>query len=158
LSLLAFTSAGCSKDEPTKNELLSRAHAALAAEQYDKAEKDYREVLRLAPEDPAALRQLGSIYVNQGQFLQAYPLLKKSLELQPDDPEIQLKLATVLLAAGLYADARDAAQQVLDKHPGNEQALMQFVDASRKPEDIEDARKLIQSLREKDQDRAYYHL
>ena len=79
-------------------------------------------------------------------------------ELQPDDPEIQVKLAATFLSVGAYAEARDAAQQVLDKQPGNEQALLLLVDASRKPDDIEDARKLIQSLREKDQDRARYHL
>jgi len=158
LCLAAAMSAGCAKDEPTKDELLSRADAAFAAGQWDKAEMDYRKVLSLAPEDPAALRQLGMIYVDQGQILQAYPMLKKSAELQPDDPEIQMKLATVLLSLSAFAEARDAAQQVLEKQPENEQALLLLVDASRNPDDIEDARKLIQSLRDKDQDRARYHL
>jgi tetratricopeptide (TPR) repeat protein len=158
LSLVAAASFGCAKEEESKEQHLSRANDYLAAQQYDKAEKEYREVLRLAPEDPAALRQLGSIYVDQGQSLQAYTLLKKSSELQPDDPEIQLKFASVLLAAGSYTEARDAAQQVLEKQPENEQALLLLVDASRTPDDIADARKYIQSLRDKDQDRARYHL
>ena len=72
LSLVAVASAGCSKEEPTKDQLLSRAKDAFAAGQYDKAEKEYRDVLRLAPDDPAALRQLGIIYFDQGQILQAY--------------------------------------------------------------------------------------
>src|SRR5215831_7161925 len=80
LCLTAIANAGCSKDEPTKDQLLSRADAAFAAGQYDKAEKDYREVLRLAPEDLAALRQLGTIYFDQTQIRQAYPLLKKAAE------------------------------------------------------------------------------
>src|SRR6516225_6568360 len=96
LAVVAIASFGCAKEEDTPEQHLSRANDYLAAQQYDKAEKEYREVLRLAPEDSTALRQLGSIYVGQGQLLQAYPLLKKSSELQPDDPEIQLKLATVL--------------------------------------------------------------
>ena len=158
LPLVAVASFGCTKEQDSKEQHLSRANDYLAAGQYDKAEKEYRDVLRLAPEDPAALRQLGSIYLDQGQTLQAYPLLKKSSELQPDDPEIQVKLAAAFLSVGAYTEARDAAQQVLDKQPGNEQALLLLVDASRKPDDIEDARKLIQSLREKDQDRARYHL
>ena len=79
LSLVAAASFGCAKEEESKEQRLSRANDYLAAQQYDKAEKEYREVLRLAPEDPAALRQLGSIYVDQGQSLQAYTLLKKSL-------------------------------------------------------------------------------
>jgi tetratricopeptide (TPR) repeat protein len=158
LSLVAIASFGCAKEEDNKEQHLSRANDYFAAEQYDKAEKEYRDVLRLAPEDPAALRQLGIIYLDRGQLLQAYPLLKKSVELQPDDPEIQLKLGLIFLSLRAYAEARDAALQVLEKQPGNEQALLLLVDASRKPDDIEDARKLIQSLREKDQDRARYHL
>src|SRR5262249_12149940 len=144
--------------EPTKEELLSRAEAAFAAGQWDKAEMDYRKVLSLAPDDQAALRQLGIIYVDQGQIVQAYPLFKKFVDLQPDDPEAQLKLGEIYLAGRGYTQARDAASQVLEKQPGNEQALLLLTDASQTPDDIEDARKRIQSLREKGQDRASYHL
>src|SRR5215467_13867274 len=119
---------------------------------------DYRKVLSLAPEDQAALRQLGIIYVDQGQIIQAYPLLKKGAELQPDDPDIQLKLGLIYLAGRDYTQARDAASQVLEKQPDNDQALLLLADASRTPDDIADARKRIESLREKGQDRANYHL
>jgi tetratricopeptide (TPR) repeat protein len=150
--------ASCSKTEPTKDELVSRADAAFAAGQYDKAEQDYRKVLSLAPEDPAALRQLGIIYLDQGQIVQAYPLLKKFAELQPDDPEIQLKLGMLVLTLRDYTQARDAASQILEKQPHNEQAIRLLAEASRTPDEIEDVRKLIQGLREKDKDRASYHL
>jgi tetratricopeptide (TPR) repeat protein len=158
LLLLAVATAGCSKDEPTKEQLLSRAEAAFAAGQWDKAEMDYRKVLSLAPEDPAALRQLGSIYLDQGQIVQAYPLLTKGAELQPDDPEIKLKLGQIYLSGRGYTQARDAASQILEKQPDNDQALLLLADASRSPDDIADARKRIQGLREKGQDRASYHL
>jgi len=158
LCLTAVATAGCSKDEPTKDELVSRAEAAFAAGQWDKAEMDYRKVLSIAPEDPAALRQLGMIYVDQGQIVQAYSLLKKGAELQPDDPEIQLKLGAIFLSGRGYTQARDAASQILEKQPDNDQALLLLADASRTPDDIADARKRIQSLREKGQDRASYHL
>jgi tetratricopeptide (TPR) repeat protein len=158
LALVAIATAGCSKKGPTKDELLSQAKDALAANQYDKAEKAYRDALGLAPDDPVALRQLGFIYHDQGQFPQAYSLLKKAAELQPDDLELQLKLGTTLFAGGEQAQARDTALQVLEKQPGQEEALLLLADASRTPEDVEDARKLIQSFREKDQDRPAYHL
>src|SRR5215470_9612105 len=82
LLLLTVGSAACSR-EPTKDDLLARADKSLAADQYGNAEKEYREVLRIAPADPVAQRQLGIIYHDQGQFLQAFPLLKKSAELKP---------------------------------------------------------------------------
>src|SRR5438874_4857497 len=81
LCALAVATSGCSKGEPTTDELLSRANEALAADHLEKAEKGYRDVLAAAPEDPAALRQLGILYYEQEQFPQAYPLLKKAAEL-----------------------------------------------------------------------------
>ena len=87
LSLVALASFGCSKqskeEAPTKDQILSRANDALAAGQYVKAEKDYREVLRVTPNDAVALRQLGALYLTQGQVIQAYAPLKKAIELQP---------------------------------------------------------------------------
>jgi tetratricopeptide (TPR) repeat protein len=156
--LVATLSFGCAKEEETKEQHLTRANDYFAADQYDKAEKEYREALRLAPDDPTALRQLAIIYFDQGQIVQAYPLLKKSAELQPDDPETQFKLGQISLASGDYAQARDTASQILEKQPDHEKALLLLASASRKPEDVEDARKLIQNLRDKDHDHPRYHV
>ena len=158
LPLVVLVTSGCAKEEENKERHLSRANDYLAAGQYNKAENEYREVLRLASDDPTALRQLGIIYFDQAQIPKAYPLLKKAAELQPDDAETQLKLGQLYLSVGDFAQARDAALQVLEKQSGHGQALLLLADASRTPEDIEDARKRVQSLRDKDQDRAEYHL
>ena len=67
-------------------------------------------------------------------------------------------MARLFLSSGDYAQARDTASQILEKQPEHDKALLLLAAASRKPEEIEDARKLVQSLREKDQDRPGYHL
>src|SRR2546423_4873519 len=97
LSLVALASAGCSKQDDSKAAHLSRANEYFAADQYGKAEQEYRDVLRLDPADPTAVRQLGVIYLDQGQVAQAYPLLRRAAELRPDDPDVQLKLGQILL-------------------------------------------------------------
>ena len=76
------------------------------------AEKGYREVLRLRPDDPVAQRQLGIIYFDQGQLQQAYPLLKKSAELEPDNIDVQLKLAQAYFIGRDYQKARDVGAQI----------------------------------------------
>jgi putative PEP-CTERM system TPR-repeat lipoprotein len=157
-ALLALAVASCSKAEPTKDQILSRANAALVAEQYDQAKKDFREVLRLAPTDPVALRQLGIIYHDQGQVIQAYPLLKQAAELHPDDVDVQLKFGLTLLTLREFTQARDAARKILDNQPGNEQALLLLVDTALSPDEITETRKFVESLREKDQDRVAYRL
>ena len=158
LSIAALAIAGCSEKAPTKDQILSRANEAFAAQRYIQAEKDYREVLRLAPDDPVAMRRLGILYSDQGQIAQAYPLLKKYAGLQPDDAEMQVKFGLALFATGDYAQAREAALQALSKRPGDEQALSLLADTARSPEEIEDVRKTIEDLRKTDQDRPSYHL
>ena len=78
-SFLAVCSAGCSKEADTKETRLSRADGFLAEQQYQKAEKKYREALRLAPGDPVAERQLGIIYFEQGQVRQSLSALAEKL-------------------------------------------------------------------------------
>ena len=51
-ALMALASSGCSKGQDTKEAHLAQANVYFAAAQYDKAEKGYREVLRLRPDDP----------------------------------------------------------------------------------------------------------
>jgi tetratricopeptide (TPR) repeat protein len=157
-ALLAFAAASCSKGPANKDELLARANEALAAAQYDKAEKGYREVLQLDQADAAAQRQLGILYQEQGQAAKAYPLLKQQAERQPDDKEVLLKLALTALAGGNLGDARDAAQRVLDGEPGHEEALMVLVGSALDQNAISETRDLIQSSRQKDRDRPGYHL
>jgi tetratricopeptide (TPR) repeat protein len=158
LLIAALAIAGCSEKAPNKDEILSRANEALAAQRYIQAEKDYREILRRAPDDQGAMRQLGTLYYDQGQIAQAYPLLKKYSGLQPDDPEMQVKFGLAVFATGDYAQAREAALQALSKRPGDEQALSLLADTARSSEEVEDVRKTIEDLRKPDRDRPSYHL
>ena len=99
LSIAALAIAGCSEKAPTKDQILSRANEAFAAQRYIQAEKDYREILRRAPDDLGAMRQLGTLYYDQGQIAQAYPLLKKYAGLQPDDPDMAMVVAASWLGS-----------------------------------------------------------
>src|SRR5262249_21729496 len=123
LCLCVLASFGCAKKEPTKEELLSRARSELAANHYREAESDYRQVLRLAPADPVATRELGLISYTQGELPQAYAFLKRAAEQQPEDLDIRVKLAQLHLWARQIHDARDSALAILEKHPGNEDIL-----------------------------------
>lgn len=157
LSIASIAIAGCSEKAPTKDQLLSRANEAYASQKFVQAEKDFREALRLAPDDPLAMRRLGGLYYEQGQITQAYPLLKKYAGLQPDDPEMQVKYGFALFATGEFAQARDAALLALSKRPGDEQALSLLADTVQSAEDLQAVRQTIEDLRKSDQDRSSYH-
>jgi tetratricopeptide (TPR) repeat protein len=158
LSVATLAIAGCSEKAPSKDQILARANEALAAQRYSQAEKDYRDVLRLAPDDLVAMRRLAILYYDQGQIAQAYPVLKKYASMQAEDPEMQVKFGLALLATGDFTQAREAALQALSKRPGDEQALLLLADTARSPEEIADTRKTIEDLRRNDQNRASYHL
>jgi tetratricopeptide (TPR) repeat protein len=96
-------------------------------EQRYAAQNEYRDVLALAPEDPAVLRQLGVIYFEQGQLRQA--CFKRSAELQPDDADIQLKLGTLADAFDLWRvqgiDLAAARAALLLQHaPGQARSIL----------------------------------
>ena len=158
LVFAVVASFGCSKQDSTKEANLSRANEYFAAGQYDKAEKEYFDLLRATPENPLATLRLGSIYHDQAQNLRAYPLLKKSAELAPEDMEVQLKLGLTLLPLGQFKDAREAALRVLEKEPGREEALVLLANTAIGLNDVDAMRQYIEGLRAKDQDRIGYHL
>jgi tetratricopeptide (TPR) repeat protein len=158
LSLLGLSLLSCSKSGPSKDELLAQADKHFAAGEYLDAEKGYREVLRLAPGDQRVERQLGLIYHEQGQFVQAYPLLKDAAEREPDNLEVQVKFGLAVLSAGDLAQARDIARHVLEKQPAHEEALLLLANAAVEQNDIKEAQKLIADARAKDNERSGYHL
>jgi len=158
VALITVANASCSKPGPTKDQMLSSANQAFAAGHYAEAEKQYRELLRVAPDEPQAVRQLGIIFQDQGELPQALPLLKRSAELRPDDVEVQLKLGLALQRLRQYKEAREAALRVLDKQPGREEALVLLANTALGLNDVDEMRKFIKGLRDKDQDRAGYHL
>ncbi len=137
---------------------MASANEALAAKQYIVAERHYREVLRVSPDEPTAVRQLAILYATQKQLPQAYPLLEKSAESKPDDIEIQLKLAELRLLSGDRLRAREIATGLLEKAPGNEEALILFAGTAFSANEIADTRKSIERFRERDQDRTGYNL
>src|SRR5262249_28660472 len=110
---LVIAGLGCTKQGDSKETLLSRANDYYVAEQYEKAEQEYRNVLRLAPTEVVAIHRLAVIYFEQGQLQQAYSMLKQAAEREPDDLEIQLKLALTYLSVREFQQARDIAQQIL---------------------------------------------
>ena len=158
LSIIAGASTACSKGEASREQVLSRADDYLAAGQYAKAEADYRNVLRRAPNDPAATGRLGILYYEQGELLQALPLLRQAAQLLPDDANVQLKLGLAYLSFHDQQHAREAALRVLALQQGNEEALLLLADTATEAKDIEEAQKTIADLRAKDTDRPGYHL
>src|SRR4051794_2294949 len=115
LALIALAITACSNNEPSKEQVLSRANELFAADKFDQAAAEYRAVLRASPSDLAASRGLGISYYEQGKLAEAYPVLLQAAARTPDDVLLQLKLAAIYLNGGAFKQARDAVLLVLAK-------------------------------------------
>lgn len=157
LFLLIISGAGCSK-ESRKNRFLAKAARDFEAEQYDPAEIEYLSALKLAPLDPVAIGRLGVLYELQGKTLLALTYLRKAIELDPGNLEARLKLGIMYSTMHKPAEARAEAMRVLEKEPWNEDALLLLTDSATDAKDLDQTAKIIDAFRQRDKDRAAYHM
>jgi predicted O-linked N-acetylglucosamine transferase (SPINDLY family) len=88
-----------------REQLLARATAAHRQGKYADADKLYRELLDLDPNDFDAVHRLGILKLHEGAHAQAKELLEKAIALQPGSAAAQSNLGTVLLKTGQSAAA-----------------------------------------------------
>ena len=151
--------AGCSRSpEAQKARYLERGDKYAAREQYREAILEYRNVLRLEPANARAMRQLGLLHHQLGEFAQAFRFLLKAQELTPDDGEVRLKLGGIYLLGGKRDEAREEAVSVLTKEPNNVDALALLADTSTTPEQVDATIKRIEEALPTVGDRAKPHL
>src|SRR5438876_261501 len=143
--LIAVSGTGCSR-QARENRYLERANRYFQAEQYEKAEIEYLNVLRLNPQNPVAVSRLGSICFEQGRPGSAFSLLRKAEQLQPDDLDVRLKLGLTCLNLAGFKQARDEAIYILERQPTNDEALLLLAETSLTPKDMDDMRQRLQKL------------
>jgi len=113
--LIAMAGTSCSR-EAKKSRHLKRASGYFQAEQYEKAEIEYLNVLRLDPQNPVAeqaddlvaLARLSAIHERDGAFEKARDLYERAL-----NKDLKNVLATLKLAR-LYADRFNNTKKALE--------------------------------------------
>lgn len=142
--VLAITT-GCSA-QARKARAEKRADDFFKQGEFSKAEVEYFNVLQLDRTNSHAIRQLALIYDESGRPVRALPFLNKAIEQNPDDPLLRVKLGSIFLSGGATAPARTNALLALDLAPTNDLAPLVLVEASRTPEDIQQARARLNAI------------
>jgi tetratricopeptide (TPR) repeat protein len=137
---------------------LNRGETFFKAEQFDKAEIEFLNVLRIEATNAIALRQLGFSYYQQGRLLQAYAFLQEAARTDPANDDVRVRLAGILLASRKLKEARAQAEVVLLRNPANEEALMLVADTATSEKDITELRQHFESLRPAAEKTAGFHL
>ena len=108
-------------DQPVKA-IFDRAARALAAEDYQAAERGFQSVLRQEPRNVAALSNLGVIYSRTNRADEAIAMYQRALESSPGDKAILLNLGIVYLRQQDYSRALPLFERVASVDPANLQA------------------------------------
>ena len=106
------------KDKIEEQNLLHDAMLASDDNRPEAAREALEKVLALDPNSPTALRQLGELELQAGNYAKAAIRLKAAHSARPDDSTVNLELGQALEKTGDYPGARDALETALQASPG----------------------------------------
>ena len=106
------------KDKIEQQNLLHTAMIANDDNRTADARSALEKVLQLDPKQPTALRQLGELELNAGDFAKAADHLKAAREVRPDDSTAAFYEGQAREKSGDLAGARDALEASLKLTPG----------------------------------------
>ena len=86
-------------------------------QRYEQAESEYKTASTLAPQDPAPLFGLASVYEHDSNPDQALSTAKKALEMSPDDPDFNLLVGEILVSQREWNLAEDYLNRGLRAKP-----------------------------------------
>ena len=117
--------------------------------QLPQAEEVYKSLLKLDPENRAALLGLLRVYDRGRQFDKAAPILQGFLKQQPGNLGLKTQYAGLLLRGRRFAEARKIVEEVLAGDPGNREALRLYaalLSETREPDKADEALRKLQAL------------
>ncbi len=100
----------------------------LSLRKIEEAKKVFTFILSENPDYVTANTNLGFIYMQQGNSVMAYDLLRKANSLDPDHEQTLINLAVWYHANAQDEKARKSLQHLLKKHPQNQQAKAMLAD------------------------------
>ncbi|MGC8991917.1 MAG: tetratricopeptide repeat protein, partial [Verrucomicrobiia bacterium] len=155
--LAVSVGSGCSK-QARKARCAERAEKYYAAGDYNRAEIEYKRVLRLDPGNFNAVYRLGSIYESQGRLLRAAAFLFSARAMDTNNLDVRVKCGYILSASGKVKEARDEATFVLDRNPSHPEAPLLLVDTIRDRNEIPAIRGMLERYRQRGGETVAYHL
>jgi predicted Zn-dependent protease len=148
LAAVALLAGGCSKQSTAKRHL-EQGQKYLAAGEYDKAEIEFQNVMRVSHTNVAAVRALGQMYFEGENLMPSLAFLNTAKKLDPNDVQSRARVSRVYLTAGAVKEAREEAAFVLDRSPTNEIAMLTYVDSFAQTNDVRTPQQKIEQLRQK---------
>jgi len=102
--------------------MLQKALAHLQQGQLDKAEKQYKVILKKHPKHAEALHLQGIVFNRKGRGQLAVESIRKAIKINPSEAGYYFNLGVVLQEMGGFEDAVDAYENALKLQPKNAEA------------------------------------
>jgi len=151
LILIAVLATGllgaCGGDSKNKRHA-ANAEQAFQSGDYNRAEIEFKNVLRADPDNVRALARMGTIWLDRGGPVQAARLLTRVRELAADDCDSRVKLATALLALNDRSAAYNEVREVLAIAPAHGDALLVMAIIAETSEQMAEAEQALEAMRE----------
>jgi tetratricopeptide (TPR) repeat protein len=138
----------CRKAEDKKLLILARANQFFRDNDYEKAKIEYLNVLRLDRTELTALQRVGTIWLEQGAPLEAYPYFSQAHEFAPDDSTIEGKLIEILVDLGETEAARARAIAILKDSPAAEEAILAVARTACNQKEFDEVREQLRKIPE----------
>jgi arylsulfatase A-like enzyme len=106
------------KDKIDEQNLLHSALIASENDQPAEARKALEKVVEMDPKSPVALRQLGELELEAGDYVKASNHLKSANQVRPGDAAVAYHLGQALYKVGDLPGSRDALESSLKTAPG----------------------------------------
>ncbi|MBS1814517.1 MAG: tetratricopeptide repeat protein [Acidobacteria bacterium] len=117
-SMLDKAEAMTSKDQDKLFIYFLRGNLADRQKHYDDAEKQFRKVLKIDPNNASAMNYLGYMFADHDMKLQeAVSLLKKAVELDPQNGSFLDSLGWAYFKLGQYKEAEEYLQKAVNRSP-----------------------------------------
>jgi tetratricopeptide (TPR) repeat protein len=100
--------------------LYARGIALERAKQWDRAEQDFQQALKLKPDQPQVLNYLGYSWIEQGRhYDKALQMIEKAVQQRPSDGYIVDSLGWVHYRLGNFAEAVRYLERAVELRPGD---------------------------------------
>ena len=142
--LLVTTLTGCTKSMRRRH-LVAAADRDFKEQHFDSAEARYREALRIPPASPAAIRQLGVLFFEEGRRGEAYPFLFHVVQSTPTDEIVLRDISEIYLESHRFKEAREMATKALQINPKDDRALQVLAETAIPFRDTAQVRQNVQN-------------
>lgn len=162
LSGLMVSGVGCKKQAdgpPAKSvaEQIKMADARLAADGFDGAKAMYNKILEASPNNSPALRGLGAVEVQQGNFEAALPFLKKAVAADAKNGEAHATLGFAQEQLKQYAAAATSYGQAHTLDQDHSEWTVAYGRNLRLSKKLAEAEKVLTQLAKDDPDVRYVY-